>query len=101
MQSIIRSATASLENVKVLTGQLNEKLEAVNVTKFNGQIAAIMDSGNRLLEELNDSSGEVEQTLQQFSTVLSNLNELIEDLKRDPGALLRGRKDTPVNFESK
>ena len=101
MQNIIKSATASLENIKVLTAQLNEKLEAVNVTRFNEQTASIMDSGNRLLEELNDSSGEVEQALQQLSSVLGNLNELIEDIKRDPGALLRGRKADPVNFKNK
>jgi len=89
----------NLESLNKLTGELQKKLADVDAGKLAGQLDATMSSMQNLMDSLQNDKADLYRSLQKINLLVSNLNELVELIKQDPSALIRGRKPANINLE--
>ena len=99
LKSLIKKVSDNLDSLNELTNQLNSKLENIDAQKLNSHVVATLTSGQKLMEDLQKDSKDAARSIREFSSVLRNLNELLDEVKQDPSSLIRGRDAKPVDFD--
>ncbi|MBE6380994.1 MAG: MCE family protein [Lentisphaerae bacterium] len=99
MKKITANLNDNLENLKVLSAELNLKLQQLKMDEISTKLTLTLESGQQLMENLSESSNDATRTMQQINALTENLNELVDELKRDPSSLLRGKQLQPLKKE--
>ena len=98
MKRLINGVNENLENINRLSRALHDKLQPVDARLLNSQLSEVLTSGKLLMDSLRDDTGDAVRAMQQLNATLDNFNELIDDLKRDPSSLIRGKSAEPLNL---
>lgn len=96
LEKLLEGVNENLKNISALTRELHEKLSAVNADKLTGQLENVLASSNQLLQALEDDSADVMLVIQQINSTVKSIKELVDDIKRDPSSLIRGKSADPI-----
>ncbi len=100
LRKIFSGLNRDLDDVNVLIKSLQAKVEDADVSGLVRKFGETADSVRELAETLEQSRMDFNWTLRRVDSLLGNIGELIEFLKVDPSALLRGKNIPPVDFGS-
>ena len=101
MKRLINGVNENLENINRLTVALYDKLKPVDARLLNSQLSEVLTSGKQLMDSLHDDSVDAVRAMQQLNSTLDNFNELIDDIKKDPSSLIRGKNAEPLKLDKK
>ena len=99
LEKLLSGVDRSLINISEAAQNLSNKIAEVEPSKLTRQAEKVMQSANNTLVSLREDSVDVMKVIQQINTTVQNVNRLVEELKRDPSALIRGKSAEPVELE--
>ena len=99
LEKLLSGVDRSLTSISEAAQNLNRKIAEVEPGKLSQRAENIMQSANNALSALREDSVDVMKVVQQINTTVQNINVLVEELKRDPSALIRGKNAEPVELK--
>ena len=99
LEKLLSGVDRSLTSISEAAQNLNRKIAEVEPGKLSQRAENIMQSANNALSALREDSVDVMKVVQQINTTVQNINLLVEELKRDPSALIRGKNAEPVELK--
>lgn len=99
LEKLLSGVDRSLTSISEAAQNLNRKIAEVEPGKLSQQAENIMQSANNALSALREDSVDVMKVVQQINTTVQNINVLVEELKRDPSSLIRGKNAEPVELK--
>ena len=99
LEKLLSGVDRSLTSISEAAQNLNSKIAEVEPGRLTRQAENVMQSANNALAALHEDSLDVMKVVQQINTTVQNINLLVEELKRDPSSLIRGKNAEPVELE--
>ena len=96
LRKIFDGLNRNMDILTDITTGLQKKLDESRFQDVIRKIGQTADSIRILSDNLNQSRRDFSWTLRQMNALLGSLEELVDFLKTDPNALLRGKNIPPV-----
>jgi len=88
----------SLASINDLSRTLQKQVEDAKLAETTSTARGTLDDAKKAVRSFNDVSAELSDTLKKLDDALDSFSELVSNIDEDPSSIIRGKQKKPVEF---